>query len=53
MFVYPGTCLLSRCSETAVCLIAYCIAKAVLIVSRSLPINGSVRHIIIIIIIII
>jgi hypothetical protein len=42
--VSAGMCLPSRCSEMVVCLFAHCIATVVLIVLRSLPSNGSVRH---------
>jgi hypothetical protein len=44
VFVHAGTCLPGRCSETAVCLFACCIATAVLVFPKFLPSNGSVRH---------
>jgi hypothetical protein len=45
IFVSAGTCLPSPCSETAVCLCAYCIATAVpVFVSRTLPSKRSIRH---------
>jgi hypothetical protein len=39
VFVSAGTCLPILCLETA-----YCIAMAVVVVSKSLPSNGSIRH---------
>jgi hypothetical protein len=44
VFVSAGTYLPSCCSETDYCLFAYCIATAVLVVSSSVPSNGTLRH---------
>jgi hypothetical protein len=44
VLVSAGSCLPSRCLETAVYLFACCKQRLYSFVSRSLPSNGSIRH---------